>query len=177
MQRSIYGSTAAPNQISVGPQGNIPILPGGALVCCVLAGLASILLFGRKRFLPSPLRPLWLRAAVFAAVFASMVSVIKMGEAQMKRPNNNQGANFLPVTDLVTTGPYQYSRNPMYCLMLVFPFAVGTLSDSINMMAALSLLPVYIHLYVIPAEEALLRKLFGRAYDDYCDKVPRWLIR
>ena len=66
-----------------------------------------------------------------------MVSVIKAGEAKMKINNDKQGANFLPVTDLVTSGPYQYSRNPMYCFLLFFPVAVGTLSDSVNLLAAL----------------------------------------
>jgi len=44
------------------------------------------------------------------------------------------------------------------------------------MVAATSMLPVYLHLFVIPAEEALNRKLFGKEFDAYAAKVPRWLF-
>ena len=31
--------------------------------------------------------------------------------------------------------------------------------------------------YVIPAEEALLKKLFGKEYDDFAATTPRWLFK
>ena len=88
----------------------------------------------------------------------------------------NHGPNFLPVNKLVTTGPYAVSRNPMYSCAFILVPAAGVLADSLYMLAATSMLPVYLHLFVIPAEEALNRKLFGKEFDAYAAKVPRWLF-
>ena len=94
----------------------------------------------------------------------------------MKEKDASQGPNFLPVTTLTTTGPYQYTRNPMYAVgsALVVP-AFAVLADSLYMGAAMALFPLYLDRYVIPAEEALLKKLFGRQFDAYAAKVPRWI--
>ncbi len=39
----------------------------------------------------------------------------------------------------------------------------------------LPLVLAYLNWVVIPIEEARLRQAFGRAYEEYCEKVGRWL--
>ena len=36
------------------------------------------------------------------------------------------------------------------------------------------LLCVYFHFAVVRVEEPALRQLFGRTYEEYCKRVPRW---
>ena len=78
---------------------------------------------------------------------------------------------------LVRSGPYQFSRNPMYVSGLVtwigWTIYFGSLADFI----ALSLLWLVFHLRVIPQEERLLEKLFGEEYLRYKRSVRRWAGR
>ena len=64
----------------------------------------------------------------------------------------------------------------MYAGVLILVPASAVLADSLWMGATMALLPFYLDKYVIPAEEALLRKLFGKQFDEYAAKVPRWLF-
>lgn len=76
--------------------------------------------------------------------------------------------------DLVTTGAFAISRNPLYVaffmilmgVFLIFP----TWTFFIYFVAALWLIDRQVCL-----EENSLRKIYGQAYDDYCVKVRRYL--
>jgi len=177
LSRSIKGSPGAANQLSVGMDGgDIPILPFGAILACVVLGMVLRIVFGRQRFMRKSLSSFTARTAIFIAFFAFVIGVNKQGEAAMKSMDASQGPNFLPVTKLATSGPYEHTRHPIYaCVMLLVP-AVAMLADSLYMAAAMSLVPLYLDRYVIPAEEALLQKLFGGSFDEYAATVPRWFM-
>ena len=79
-----------------------------------------------------------------------------------------------PTRELVTTGAYRYSRNPMKAgLFLVLAGeALATQSGALAMwFACFTLVNV---LYVRLHEEPGLAKRFGAPYRDYCARVPRW---
>jgi protein-S-isoprenylcysteine O-methyltransferase Ste14 len=78
-------------------------------------------------------------------------------------------------TSLVTTGPHQLSRNPMYVGM-----AGLLLAHAVARGPWVAVLPVLgfvtaIDRVQIPAEEAAMAELFGREYAEYAARVPRWL--
>jgi len=77
---------------------------------------------------------------------------------------------------LTTTGPYAYTRNPLYLgsLMLALGFAVAARSWSIA--AGLLILFLGIYLPVIRAEETFLRSRFPE-FDEYARQVPQLLPR
>lgn len=78
-------------------------------------------------------------------------------------------------TALVTTGPYRFSRNPIYLadalILTGWTLILGALSP-IVMIPAFMLL---IERRFIRPEEAVLRQHFGSAFDDYCHSTRRWL--
>ncbi len=80
-----------------------------------------------------------------------------------------------PTTALVATGPYRFTRNPIYIgfTLAYFGFAIVLTS----MWVLLLLIPVLIILQrgVVLAEEAYLERKFGDAYRKYKARVPRWL--
>ena len=80
-----------------------------------------------------------------------------------------------PSTAIVTDGPYQYSRNPMYMCMLL-GFAGLSFMDDAPMMLAL-IIPLFfvLDLKVIIPEEAYLTDKFGETYTVYQSNVRRWL--
>ncbi len=75
---------------------------------------------------------------------------------------------------LVTSGIYQYTRNPMYLAMLLMLLAFGLkLGNAFNTMVAAGFVFYMNHFQIKPEEEAL-SKLFGKAYQQYCTLARRW---
>src|SRR5260221_4361172 len=77
---------------------------------------------------------------------------------------------------LTTSGPYAYTRNPLYLgsLMLAAGFAIAARSWWI--VAVMLLMFAMIYVPVIAGEERYLRQTFPD-YDDYARHVPRMLPR
>jgi len=74
--------------------------------------------------------------------------------------------------ELITNGPYQWVRNPMYLGLIVFPFGVGLVFGSwIGM--ALPLLLIGLFVWRIRDEEKLLKQEFGQKWDNYCQHTWR----
>jgi protein-S-isoprenylcysteine O-methyltransferase Ste14 len=78
-------------------------------------------------------------------------------------------------SQVVDSGIYQYSRNPMYLAMLLALIAYASyLENPLNLFIC-GLFFWYITKYQIVPEERMLIKLFEQDYVDYKNKVRRWL--
>jgi len=78
-------------------------------------------------------------------------------------------------SQLVTWGPYRWTRNPMYVgLILAFLGEAGMLQQ-IWPLVLLPLVIAYVNWIVIPLEESKLAEVFGIEYDAYRARVRRWL--
>lgn len=77
----------------------------------------------------------------------------------------------------VAAGPYSHARNPMYMggALLLLGLGLDQWSPSIILFAPAWW--VLFHLLVILYEEPVLRSKFGRDYDAYCRRTPRWIPR
>lgn len=78
-------------------------------------------------------------------------------------------------TELVITGIYKLSRNPMY-LGLVFILCSGVMF--LGNAASLIMLPVfifYITKFQILPEETIMQEKFPESFSEYKQKVRRWL--
>lgn len=76
---------------------------------------------------------------------------------------------------LVMSGPYSYTRNPMYLGLLCFLFAFASY---LSCLSPFLLIPLFINILTtmqIKPEEKALEKQFGSAYLDYKKKVRRWI--
>ncbi len=78
--------------------------------------------------------------------------------------------------ELTFTGPYGYTRNPLYLgsMMIAFGFAAAAGSWVISI--ALAALFAAIYIPTIQSEEGYLRQHFA-GFDEYAAKVPRLLPR
>ncbi len=79
-------------------------------------------------------------------------------------------------TELATTGPYAYVRNPLYAgsLILAGGFAVAARSPWVVVLMLLMFVGVYMP--VIRSEEDYLRRAFPE-FEEYARRVPRLLPR
>ena len=76
---------------------------------------------------------------------------------------------------LVQKGFYGLTRNPMYVGNLLI--ATGIVMASGAPLAYVTVIPFFCFVYqaIVSAEEEFLRGKFGREYEDYCARVPRFL--
>jgi len=75
---------------------------------------------------------------------------------------------------LVTSGIYQYSRNPMYLGLLLVLLAWGLwLGNAFNVLLAAGFV-AYMNKFQIAPEEETLLKMFDKEYKQYCTLVRRW---
>jgi protein-S-isoprenylcysteine O-methyltransferase Ste14 len=76
---------------------------------------------------------------------------------------------------LVTWGPYRFSRNPMYVGLTIAYLGEAFLVRQVWPVALLPLVLAYVNWAVIPVEEARLTEAFAAAYPAYQRQVRRWL--
>lgn len=88
---------------------------------------------------------------------------------------NGPFAEFDPPTELVTTGPYRFVRNPISScvLLLILGEAIGFSSTGLLMMLVVS--TAIAQAQAVALEEPLLLKRFGDQYAQYKQRVPRWI--
>jgi len=78
-------------------------------------------------------------------------------------------------TALVTSGPFRFSRNPMYLAIVALLLGIAVWVGSLPMLIAPVGFFVVMSLAVIPAEERRLRETFGEAYLSFTQRVRRWV--
>lgn len=81
----------------------------------------------------------------------------------------------LPTSSLLTTGPYAYSRHPLYCGTSIALLGAAVVLNSSSLLGMLLPWLFYLELAVVAAEETYLTSAFGAAHDAYVADVPRWI--
>src|SRR5262245_57400909 len=81
-----------------------------------------------------------------------------------------------PPRNLVSSGPYRYSRNPMYVgvSLILWGWAIAFGSWALVFYALIVM--TAFHVRVLLNEEPYLARTHGRRWDDYRSRVPRWLF-
>jgi protein-S-isoprenylcysteine O-methyltransferase Ste14 len=80
-----------------------------------------------------------------------------------------------PTTLIATTGPYRWTRNPMYLGMALIYAGLAIGFDGPIALALLPLVLIAIQTQVIAREERYLEAKFGDDYRRYKAEVRRWL--
>lgn len=80
-----------------------------------------------------------------------------------------------PTTNIVKTGPYRFTRNPIYLSMTLFVLGITAWLNSLWILITLVPVLFVIGFGVIKREEAYLVKKFGEEYVLYKSKVRRWI--
>lgn len=139
-----------------------------------IAGLLIAVSVALHFALPKEYRPDFACRACGVVVFALGFMVIMWAWWLFWR----SGTPALPTdraSSLVTTGPFRFSRNPMYLGIVVILFAIALWLGSWPMLIAPVGFFAFMSLVRIPHEEQQLRDIFGEAYASYAEKVRRWI--
>jgi len=105
---------------------------------------------------------------VVIAIALFVASVGKFRAAGTAVPANK------PTTAIVRTGPYRFSRNPIYLAFSLLQLGIAIWVNSLWLLATLAVALALIHV-VIAREERYLERKFGTEYLAYKAAVRRWL--
>jgi protein-S-isoprenylcysteine O-methyltransferase Ste14 len=78
---------------------------------------------------------------------------------------------------LVVSGLYRFTRNPMYVGVASVIFGQALFYGARTVAIYGCVVVLAFHLFVLFYEEPALRRQFAAQYDEYCAKVPRWILR
>lgn len=139
---------------------NIPV-PEGHLIPLVLGIVAD-------QSIPAPLVMVdWYRSLgiplILVGIFLAAWSVREADAIEVDAP-----------TELIATGPYGLSRNPMYLAWHLLYAGAIFLVNTKWLLLLFTFVLAYTHYRVILREEEELERLFGEEYLAYCSKVKRY---
>lgn len=140
--------------------------PIWALVYLILAGIASWLLGWPAGLRLVPLGILLILAGVALAAAAARLFRREGTELNPTSPSNQK---------LVISGPFAFTRNPMYSGLILFALGIAFLMGSWPMFLAPIAIFATVNFVHIPFEEAKMRRQFGETFDAYARKVRRWI--
>ena len=122
---------------------------------------------------PLPMFPDILQLAVGLPLIGAGLAIMIAAMRRFRRAGTNV-PTYLPTRALVKSGPYRYSRNPIYLALALIHVGIGFSADSVWVLAMLlPVLPV-IRWGVVAREERYLADKFGDEYRQYKSAVPRW---
>lgn len=99
-----------------------------------------------------------------------------LGVTQFKKAQTTPNPQALEkVSSLVTSGIYQYSRNPMYVGLVLVLFSWALYLSHFLAFVLLPIFILYMTRFQIQPEERILAQKFGKAYQTYKAKVRRWV--
>ena len=121
-------------------------------------------------FLPGHLPAGWLGAIVFLLALALFAwAIVTVTRAGSNVPTTR------PTTAIVESGPYRFTRNPIYVGMCVGLVGLAIAFDELWLLIVLVPFALVIRYGVIAREEAYLERKFGDVYRGYRSRVRRWL--
>jgi protein-S-isoprenylcysteine O-methyltransferase Ste14 len=80
-----------------------------------------------------------------------------------------------PTTAIVFTGPYRFTRNPMYLGLALLQAGLAMVTNSLWPLLTLAPVIVAVRRLVIDREERYLEAKFGEEYRAYKARVRRWV--
>ncbi|MEX0800831.1 MAG: isoprenylcysteine carboxylmethyltransferase family protein [Dehalococcoidia bacterium] len=158
--------------------------PDLAVRAHVRAGIAGIVLFGVLPLLSHRLvhRKLTQQFRGQFRVFGILLGLASGSIAYysvLEFIRRGRGTPFVgePPQDLVTSGPYRYTRNPQYVGNLGVMLGQALTFNSLGILLYAFVTWFLAELFLVKWEEPHLTRQFGEAYVDYKRTVPRWVGR
>jgi len=114
-------------------------------------------------------------AQLLAWVIASGAAALVLWSARHFRQNHTPILPGQTPHQLITTGPYALSRNPIYLAMALTLVAIALWLGSAAALFAVPQFVILVGRGHIAEEEATIRATFGPAAEAYFSKTGRWI--
>jgi protein-S-isoprenylcysteine O-methyltransferase Ste14 len=150
---------------------NLPIPPPFLYFIPFLIGILLHHLVGGDRIPASALPVARIAGAILAAIGLAINVSAWIAFHRVRTPVMPTR----PTTAIATTGPYRFTRNPLYLSLAIIHLGAALLLGYLWPLLFLPLAVALISRLVIAREEAYLEGKFGAEYTRYRDSVRRWL--
>lgn len=146
-------------------------LPAPLLALLLAAAMKAFALAHPQALDPSELRRL---TGIALALVSGLIALAAFAAMRRARTTINP---FLPMraSQLVTGGPFRFSRNPLYLSLLLLLTGYAARLDAWLVWLAPVVFVLYVTRFQIVPEERELRLKFGDAFERYCRQTRRWL--
>ena len=147
--------------------------PGVIVFPPLLYGIAFIVVLALHWFWPMPIfdhSALWPGIALVVLG----VGIALWGRSALRAAGTNVSPS-LPTTAIVTSGPFRFSRNPLYIALTLVYFGLTLAVNTWWGIVVLIPLVILMHRGVVLREERYLEAKFGETYRQYRSKVRRYL--
>ncbi|MEW8276480.1 MAG: isoprenylcysteine carboxylmethyltransferase family protein [Candidatus Thiodiazotropha taylori] len=125
-------------------------------------------------YFPMPL-PHWVILQWIGVMLSVMAIAITLWGMRVFQVSRNPVAPNQPVTRLMVSGPYRFTRNPLYLSLILLQLGVALFFLNGWMVLLLAPVVVFVRYYVVAREEAYLLRRFGTDYQAYQNRVRRWI--
>ena len=116
----------------------------------------------------------WLRFAV--GIIVAMLGLVLLGGANgLFRHTEQDPKPWKPTPEIISTGVYRFTRNPMYVGIALLQIAIGVGLANWWIIILLPLVLTIVYATTIRHEEIYLERKFGNTYNRYKTSVRRWL--
>ncbi len=139
------------------------------LAAVIAGGLVDRYLFSVPLDLPRGLR---FGAAAVATALGIGVMAAAIG---LFRRTGQDPKPWEPTPEIISTGVYRFTRNPMYVGMALLQAGVGLALASAWIIALVPVVLAVVYATAVRHEEAYLERKFGAAYLSYKGSVRRWI--
>jgi protein-S-isoprenylcysteine O-methyltransferase Ste14 len=114
-------------------------------------------------FLPLQLNMIWFYIGLVIFLFGLILQLTALYTLRKAKPDRPW-----------TTGPYRYSRHPIYfgLFLMIISISIMSLSWLFLLIVIIFAIPLLI---TIPAEERYCLKTYGKEYQEYIERTPRWI--
>lgn len=145
----------------------------------VVAGLSLLLAIGLQFAVPwslprGRLAPVLVSSGIALVIWG--VVLVARGRSELRRSDQPTDPG-RPTRELVTTGVYAFSRNPLYLGGIATLLGLALVLDLPWLIVLLPPAVVACHVILIAPEERYLAGRFGETYRSYAAGVGRWLGR
>jgi len=140
----------------------------------VFFGIALAVGFVLDAIWPQPILPQTIQYIVgFPLIVLSILAALTVVR-EFRRHKTNLDVH-KPTTAIIATGPFRFSRNPVYLSLVVLVTGIAVAVDSYWLLITMLPAIAVVHKFVILREEAYLTRKFGDDYLSYKSGVRRWL--
>ncbi|NKB32881.1 MAG: DUF1295 domain-containing protein [Pseudomonadales bacterium] len=117
---------------------------------------------------PASFQPIGIAITVFGVAVAILVNSVFKRVGTAIEP-------WKPTTQIITTGLYRWSRNPIYTGFCLFNIGIGIATNSLWIVFTAIPGALLVYHIAIKKEESYLEEKFGEKYLAYKSRVRRWL--
>ena len=139
------------------------------LAAVIAGGLTDWYLWSVPLVLPGGVR---FGAAAVAAALGIGVMVAAVG---LFKRTGQDPKPWAPTPEIISTGVYRVTRNPMYLGMALLQAGIGLSLASVWILVLVPIVLAVVYVTAVRHEEAYLEGKFGAPYLSYKSSVRRWI--